>query len=155
MQAAMQVFSTTSTPRTIILRHTFPEDFCSHVNLAHNSALHTIIMDKFINYSVYQFSSAVGWIPELVSRTPSLKEISFGVAIRAVEELYPEEDPIDWEALDSLFCHPRFPHLRALRFWVSGNVELDDVITVITRSLPRSSQRSLLRFHRGTPRLLG
>ncbi|KAJ6532743.1 hypothetical protein DFH09DRAFT_1182140 [Mycena vulgaris] len=129
------------------------EDFCSHVDLTDNFALHTIILDKFVHYSVYQFSSPVGWIPELVSRTSSLREVSFGVALRNVEELYPEEDPIDWDALDSLFCHPQFPHLQALRFWVSGNVELDDVARVITRSLPRSSQRRMLRFHLGMPRL--
>ncbi|KAJ7484406.1 hypothetical protein FB451DRAFT_1232430 [Mycena latifolia] len=130
------------------------EDFCAHVDLAHNSALHTIILDKFIHYSIYQFSSAVGWIPEIVSRTPSLKEVSFGVAIRDVGELDPQEDPIDWEALDNLFCDPQFPDLQALRFWISGSVALDDVLRALNRSLPRSSQRRMLYFHRGTPRLL-
>ncbi|KAJ7735089.1 hypothetical protein DFH07DRAFT_114424 [Mycena maculata] len=130
------------------------EDFCSQVDLAHNSALRTVILDKFIHYSVYQFSSAVGWIPELISRIPSLREVSFGIAIRDVEELHPQEDPIDWDALDDIFCHPRFPHLRALRFWVSGNVEFDEAISAISLSLPRSNQQRILRFHRGTPRLL-
>ncbi|KAF7334297.1 hypothetical protein MSAN_02391300 [Mycena sanguinolenta] len=54
------------------------EDFCARVDLAHNSNLRTLILDKFINYSEYQFSSAVGWIPELLSRTPNLREASFG-----------------------------------------------------------------------------
>ncbi|KAJ7512461.1 hypothetical protein B0H11DRAFT_1699109 [Mycena galericulata] len=130
------------------------EDFCSRVDLAHNSALHTIILDKFINYSVYQFSSAVDWIPELVSRIPGLKEVSFGIAIRDVEELHPEEDPIDWAALDDIFCHPRFPHLQALHFWISGSVEFDEAINAITRSLPHSGRRKMLRFHLGTPHLL-
>jgi hypothetical protein len=119
--------------------------------LAHNPALRTIVMDKFLNCSVYQFSSALGWIPELFSRAPSLTEVSFGVAIRDVEELEPEDDPIDWDALDSLFFNLR---LQSLRFWVSGNAEFDDVARIITRSLPRSSERKMLRFHRGTPRLL-
>ncbi|KAJ6616488.1 hypothetical protein B0H10DRAFT_1397089 [Mycena sp. CBHHK59/15] len=129
------------------------EEFCAHVDLVHNSALHTIVIDKFINYSVYQFSSAVGWIPELVSRITSLTEINLGIAIRDVEELHPEEDPIDWGALDNLFCHPCFPCLRALRFWISGNVKLDEVADFILRSLPLSQQRGMLRFHRGAPRL--
>ncbi|KAJ7698610.1 hypothetical protein B0H17DRAFT_927137 [Mycena rosella] len=129
------------------------EEFCAHVDLAHNPALQAIRLDKFIHYSQYQFSSAVAWIPELISQTRSLKEVSFGVAIRDVEELHPQEDPIDWDALDNLFCDPQFPDLRALRFWISGNVELDAVARVVTRSLPRSSQRRMLRFYRGTPRL--
>ncbi|KAJ7150957.1 hypothetical protein C8R43DRAFT_887184 [Mycena crocata] len=131
------------------------EDFCANVDLAHNSSLHTIVLDKFVNYSVYQFSSAVAWFPELISRTPSLQEISFGVAIRDVRELHPEDDPIDWAALDDLFCHPHLPHLRALRFWVSGNVTLDETAGSIRRSLPRSTQRRMLRFYRGKPRLIG
>ncbi|KAJ7669340.1 hypothetical protein DFH06DRAFT_1125709 [Mycena polygramma] len=129
------------------------EDFCSRVDLAHNSALHTIILDKFINYSVYQFSSAIAWIPEILSQTPNLMEVAFGVAIRDLEELHPEDDPIDWAALDALFCHPRFPHLRTLRFWVSGIVALDSVSDAIARCLPRSDERRMLRFHRGVPRL--
>lgn len=132
-------------------KHAFPEDFCARVDLTHNSALHTIILDKFINYSVYQFSSAVEWIPELLSRIPNLMEVSFGVAIRDLGELHPQEDPIDWDTLDSLFCHPRFPHLRTLWFWVSGTVALDAVSAAIARCLPRSSERRLLRFHRGVP----
>ncbi|KAJ7322937.1 hypothetical protein DFH08DRAFT_712304 [Mycena albidolilacea] len=127
------------------------EDFCARVDLTHNSTLHTIILDKFINYSVYQFSSAVEWIPELLSRIPNLMEVSFGVAIRDLGELHPQEDPIDWDTLDSLFCHPRFPHLRTLRFWVSGTVALDAVSAAIARCLPRTSERPLLRFHRGVP----
>ncbi|KAJ7636941.1 hypothetical protein FB45DRAFT_907794 [Roridomyces roridus] len=130
------------------------EDFCSRVDLAYNTALHTIILDKFINYSVYQFSSAIAWIPELVSQIANLKEVSFGIAIRDVEELFPEDDPIDWTALDNTFCHPRFPHLRALRFWVSGNVELDEAAGAIASNLPRSNRRRMLRFHRGMPRLV-
>ncbi|KAF8217746.1 hypothetical protein K438DRAFT_1556273 [Mycena galopus ATCC 62051] len=127
------------------------EDFCARVDLAHNPALCIIILDKFINYSVYQFSSAVGWIPELLSRTPNLREMSFGVAIRDIGELHPQEDPIEWDALDSLFCHPKFLHLRTLRFWVSGIVALDSVSAAIMRCLPRSSERRMLRFHRGVP----
>ncbi|KAJ7931236.1 hypothetical protein B0H13DRAFT_2308849 [Mycena leptocephala] len=130
------------------------EDFCSRVDLSHNFGLHTIILDKFINYSVYQFSSAVAWIPELLSRTPNLMEVSFGVAIRDLRELHPEEDPIDWEALDSLFCHSHFPHLRTLRFWVSGIVALDSVSDAIARCLPLSNERRMLRFHRGVPRMV-
>ncbi|KAJ7928142.1 hypothetical protein B0H13DRAFT_1598175 [Mycena leptocephala] len=130
------------------------EDFCSRVDLSHNFGLHTIILDKFINYSVYQFSSAVVWIPELLSRTPNLMEVSFGVAIRDLRELHPEEDPIDWEALDSLFCHSHFPHLRTLRFWVSGIAALDSVSDAIARCLPLSNERRMLRFHRGVPRMV-
>ncbi|KAJ6572071.1 hypothetical protein B0H19DRAFT_937615 [Mycena capillaripes] len=130
------------------------EDFCSRVDLAHNSALHTIILDKFINYSVYQFSSAVAWIPEILSQVPNLKEVSFGVAIRDLGELNPEEDPIDWTALDRLFCHPRFLHLRTVRFWVFGIVALDAASNVIARCLPRSSGRRMLRFHRGVPHVV-
>ncbi|KAJ7253714.1 hypothetical protein B0H12DRAFT_1017512 [Mycena haematopus] len=127
------------------------EDFCARVDLAHNSDLRILILDKFINYSVYQFSSAVGWIPELLSRTPNLREVSFGVAMRDLSELHPQEDPIDWDSLDSLFCHPRFPHLRTLRFWISGMVALDAVSSAIARCLPRSSERRMLRFHHGFP----
>ncbi|KAF7348553.1 hypothetical protein MVEN_01372800 [Mycena venus] len=130
------------------------EDFCARVDLAHNPALHTIILDKFINYSVYQFSSAVAWIPELLSRTPNLRTVSFGVAIRDLRELHPQEDPIDWDALDRLFCHPQLPHLHTLRFWVSGIVALDSVGAAIARCLPRSSERRMLRFHRGEPRMI-
>ncbi|KAJ6491291.1 hypothetical protein C8R47DRAFT_976737 [Mycena vitilis] len=129
------------------------EDFCSRVDLAHNSALHTILLDKFINYSVYQFSSAISWIPEILSQTPNLMEVAFGVAIRDLEELHPEEDPIDWAALDTLFCHPCFQHLRTLRFWVSGIVALESVSDAIARCLPHSNERRMLRFHCGVPRL--
>ncbi|KAJ7033132.1 hypothetical protein C8F04DRAFT_1039695 [Mycena alexandri] len=129
------------------------EDFCAHVDLAHNVDLHTIILDKFIS-SAYQFSSAVGWIPQLLSQTPGITEVSFGVAIRDIRDLHPQEDPIDWGALDRLFCHPRFTQLQTLHFWISGIINLESVSSVITRCLPGSNQRRLLRFHRGTPRIV-
>ncbi|KAJ6469471.1 hypothetical protein C8R45DRAFT_837280 [Mycena sanguinolenta] len=128
------------------------EDFCARVDLAHNTNLRTLILSKFINYSEYQFSSAIGWIPELLSRTPNLREVSFGVAIRDLRELHPQEDPIDWHALDSLFnCHP---HLQTLRFWISGIVALEAVSLALERCLPRSNERGMLRFHRGLPGML-
>ncbi|KAJ7089243.1 hypothetical protein B0H15DRAFT_885339 [Mycena belliarum] len=102
------------------------EDFCARVDLAQNPALHTVILDKFIYYSDYQFSSAVAWIPELVSPIPNLKELSFGIAIRDIGELHPEENPIDWAALDDLFCDPQLAGLRALRFWVAVKYRAED-----------------------------
>ncbi|KAJ7089237.1 hypothetical protein B0H15DRAFT_981181 [Mycena belliarum] len=130
------------------------EDFCARVDLAQNPALHTVILDKFIYYSDYQFSSAVAWIPELVSPIPNLKELSFGIAIRDIGELHPEENPIDWAALDDLFCDPQLAGLRALRFWVADRVELREVARVLSHSLPRSSQRGMLHFHLEPPRLV-
>ncbi|KAK7046892.1 hypothetical protein R3P38DRAFT_2508044 [Favolaschia claudopus] len=129
------------------------EDFCSRVDLAHNTALHTLVLDKFINYSAYQFSSAVGWIPELLSQTLNIRELSFGVAIRHLGELHPPDDPIDWVALDRLFCDPKFPHLRTLRFWISGILTLETVSVAIGNCLPRSKEKGMLNFHRGTPRM--
>ncbi|KAF7291951.1 hypothetical protein MIND_01220700 [Mycena indigotica] len=124
------------------------EDFCAHVDLSYNSSLHTIVLDKFIHYSTYRFSSAVGWIPQLVSRAGGLKHIMLSISIRRIDELTPEDDPIDWPALDAVFCT-----LHRLYFRVWSSIELDQVTPVLTHQLPKCAMREgLLQFRSGFPK---
>nr|GAT48840.1 predicted protein [Mycena chlorophos] len=118
------------------------EDFCAHVDLSHNTRLDTIVLDKFIHYSTYRFSSAIGWIPQLLSRSRSLRRVFLGVSILSISELSPEDDPIDWAALDNIFCS-----LATLCFRVLAIVELAEIAAVIKLLLPKCAARNdMLQF---------
>ncbi|KAF7323622.1 hypothetical protein MKEN_00582800 [Mycena kentingensis (nom. inval.)] len=117
------------------------EDFCARVDLAHNPALHTFYLDKFIHYSTYRFSSAIGWIPQLIAPARGLTRLVLGLAIAHVGQLQPEDDPIDWPALDHAFCH-----LPCVEFRVQGAVPLADVSAALAELLPRCNVNGALRF---------
>lgn len=111
--------------------------------------LRTIRIDRFISYDGYQFTSSVTWVPLILSqiKSPYLEEVAFSIWLMTVEQLEPQDFPIDWNFLDNLFAgNSQFQHLKRLRFWIFGDVEKRDVEREIGRKLPKCAELNILSF---------
>ena len=128
-----------------------PEDFYLSANLGLNTALRHLRIDYFIsNTEISQVTSAGPWIVKILHQLNSgaLETVDLGIAPWSPDELYAQDEPIDWVDLDRLFSE-RLAGAR-LRFLVYGHAHFEQVCEGLKARLASCSQRGNLLIERSS-----
>lgn len=109
-------------------------------------------MDDIIVASDYRFSSPFPWILQILARVPpdTLKALRFTVVLDSPDDLNPEDEPLDWGAMDQLLTNARFSVLRQLVFLVSGALPYFLAKAMLQHNLPLVLARGILTVRPGS-----
>jgi len=99
---------------------------------------------------VYQLSSAVDWIPLILTKIKSccLEVVEFTILLSRLDQLDSIDFPIDWESYDNLFaCGIGFKQLRRLSFLTHVSEVEDEVVRKeMKKRLPLCDSRGILHI---------
>ncbi|KAH8814738.1 hypothetical protein DL96DRAFT_1561035 [Flagelloscypha sp. PMI_526] len=124
------------------------EDFYANIDLSYNPCIEKIRIQELISGVQYRLSSPLPWILKSLSRLHpnTLKDVSFTIFLDSIEDLDPEDEPIEWDVMDELLCtRPLFSALQNVTFVVLGSLPLFLVKMVLQFRLPGIFRRDLLK----------
>lgn len=79
-------------------------------------------------------------------RSPALDKVILVIYLSHLDDLVPQEDPIDWPKVDALFQEENLVTVGTLLFDIRGTMPADFVIPAILVLLPQCDQRGILQF---------